>query len=149
MTIAAGFPSGLGEDMGAGGSQTRSACWKIATRSLGRCALTRNPALMNLKTRIKELAAKAEAVTEFARGDFALASADGVLSRLNPAFSLARSRRLTLGGAEGMGVPRRGTAEAKKLADAVRWHRHNRKLALKNLPHNVNSAQGIFEKLGY
>jgi hypothetical protein len=27
---------------------------------------------MNLKTRIKELAAKAEAVTEFARGDFAI-----------------------------------------------------------------------------
>jgi len=86
---------------------------------------------------------------EFARGDYALASAEGVLSKLNPAFSLARSRSLTLGGAKAAAarVPRRGTAEVKKLADAVRWHRNNRKLALKNLPHNVNSEQGIFEKI--
>jgi len=86
---------------------------------------------------------------EFARGDYALASAEGVLSKLNPAFSLARSRSLTLGGAKAVAarVPRRGTAEVKKLADAVRWHRNNSKLALKNLPHNVNSEQGIFEKI--
>ena len=73
---------------------------------------------MNIKTRIKELAAKAEAVTEFARGDYLTDNARKFL------MTLAPKHRAELAGYK-VKTPVRGSKEA---IEEARQLRHSRKL---------------------